>query len=263
MEREKDALIMRANSLKRAIRNLVEHTEAAVDEQNRQSTQAMPTVKISLSTDLDKESLQKMDHLKVLPTIESGSSTDVSSCPSPTASIITARLASLSPMPDLRRDSAFEDPDLFNLPVPPDFADSRRASQVQQALEDDHTEKILLATRSTLQTIETQLETKDSLKARGEKTREGDGLRRDSMKAAGDSQKYEDDEKECSSILSVISNEEASIISEVMEAKSFCPRKGSDGEDVNGHIGHIDSPETDTYPNSEALHGESLMDDIR
>lgn len=132
MEREKDALMLRANSLKRAIRSLVEHTEQVVDEQNRQSSSNIPTVKISLSTDLDKEETIKMDSLKVLPTIESGSSSDVSSCPSPTSSILTSRLANISPMPDVRRDSAFEDPDLLTtLPVPPDFADSRRASQVQ------------------------------------------------------------------------------------------------------------------------------------
>lgn len=71
-----------------------------------------------------------------------------------------------------------------------------------------------------------------------------------------------DDDKECSSILSVMSTEEVSITSEILDQKSFVPRKDSDGEDVNGHICHIDSPETDTYPNSDALHGESLMDDI-
>lgn len=71
-----------------------------------------------------------------------------------------------------------------------------------------------------------------------------------------------DDDKECSSMISAISNEEISITSEIIDQKSFCPRKNSDGEDVNGHIGHIDSPETDTYPNSETLHGESLVDDI-
>lgn len=71
-----------------------------------------------------------------------------------------------------------------------------------------------------------------------------------------------DEEKECSSILSVISTEEVSITSEILDQKSFIPRKGSDGEDLNGHIYHIDSPETDTFPNSDALHEESLMDDI-
>lgn len=154
IEREKDALVTRANSLKRAIRNLVEHTEQAVDEQNRQTSAAIPTVKISLSTDLDKGELQKMDSLKVLPTIESGSSSDLSSCPSPTASIITTRLVSISPLPDIRRDSAIEDADLLTLPVPPDFADSRRASQVQQgSLVTEITESLLMETCRTLQTM--------------------------------------------------------------------------------------------------------------
>lgn len=31
---------------------------------------------------------------------------------------------------------------------------------------------------------------------------------------------------------------------------------------MNGHISHIDSPETDTYPTSDVVQGESLMDDI-
>lgn len=62
--------------------------------------------------------------------------------------------------------------------------------------------------------------------------------------------------------MSVISNEEMSIGSEILDKGSFVPRKGSDGEDVNGHICHIDSPETDTYPTSDVVQGESLMDDI-
>lgn len=135
MEREKDALMLRANSLKRAIRNLVEHTEKAVEEKSRQSPPIIPTVKISLSTDLDKttDNEAKMDSLK-LPTIESSSNTDISPCPSPvsqTSSVVTARLVNLSPIPDIRRDSAIDDPELLNLPVPPDFADSRRSSHVQ------------------------------------------------------------------------------------------------------------------------------------
>ncbi|KAJ8954355.1 hypothetical protein NQ318_011027 [Aromia moschata] len=157
MEREKDALINRANSLKRAIRSLVEHTEQVVDEQNRQSTSAIPTVKISLSCDLDKTEPMKMDSLKVMPTIDSGGSSDVSSYPSPTSSILTARLANISPMPDVRRDSAFgsDDTDLLTLPVPADFADSRRASQIQQQQQSaEITTEILIETAQTLVTIE-------------------------------------------------------------------------------------------------------------
>lgn len=152
MEREKDALLQRASSLKRAIRSLVEHTEQAVEENSQQLPSAVPSVKISLSTDLDgpdhnkheheheldhdhehdheHEYEVKMDNLKVLPTIESGSNSDISSCASQTSSVVTARLANLSPMPDVRRDSAVEDTDLLSLPAPPDFADSRRSSHV-------------------------------------------------------------------------------------------------------------------------------------
>lgn len=140
MEREKDALMIRANSLKRAIKSLVEHTEHAVDEKNRQSPPIIiPTVKISLTTDLDKnnvhddDDLHKMDSLKVSQPVESGSNSDISSCPSPasqTSSVVTARLVNLSPIPDIRRDSAIDDTELLNLPVPPDFADSRRSSHV-------------------------------------------------------------------------------------------------------------------------------------
>ncbi|XP_063914005.1 diacylglycerol kinase eta isoform X4 [Zophobas morio] len=271
MEREKDALMLRANSLKRAIRNLVEHTEQVVDEQNRQESSSIPTVKISLSTDLDKEELEppKVDSLK-LPTIESGSSTDVSSCPSPTSSILTARLANISPMPDVRRDSTIEDPDLLTtLPVPPDFADSRRSSHVQPSAEADAaTEKILRDTCSTLMSIgslktnehevEIHQERQRRESTKCEERRESTKCeeRRDSTKCEErrESTKYEEEEKECSSILSAISNEEVSITSEILDQKSFCPRKNSDGEDLNGHIYHIDSPETDTYPNSDALH---------
>lgn len=64
------------------------------------------------------------------------------------------------------------------------------------------------------------------------------------------SDKESEKNQEDSSLMSTISNEEASITSEILDQKSFCPRKDSEGEDLNGHIGHIDSPETDTFPNS-------------
>lgn len=65
---ERETLNVRANSLKRAIRNLVEHTEQAVDEQNRQTaTAGIPTIKISISSDFNEPEpeLTKMDTLKV------------------------------------------------------------------------------------------------------------------------------------------------------------------------------------------------------
>ncbi|XP_031343848.1 diacylglycerol kinase eta isoform X1 [Photinus pyralis] len=271
VEREKEALLMRANSLKRAIRSLVEHTEQAVDEQNKQTLLTTTSIEVSVTSELDKtDNGNKMDCLKVLSTIESASSSEVSLCPTPssqTSSIITTRLATLSPMPDFRRDSTCDDPELMQtLPVPPDFADSRRASQVHQSSESDMTTATLIATCSTLATIQDtindsrltkilEVETVQQIK-KYEKQRR-DSTKSYELKEHDHEHKVSDDDKECGSI---ISTEE--MPSEVVESKSFCPRKGSDGEDVNGHIYHIDSPETDTYPNSEALHGESLLEDM-
>lgn len=50
------------------------------------------------------------------------------------SSVATARLVNISPIPDIRRDSVAvsDDPELLTLPVPPDFADSRRSSRIQQ-----------------------------------------------------------------------------------------------------------------------------------
>ncbi|XP_030758275.1 diacylglycerol kinase eta-like [Sitophilus oryzae] len=201
-----------------------------------------------------------MDSLKVVPSIESGSSSDGSSCPSPTGSVLTARL--VSPIPDLRRDSVLttgaEDAEFLSLPVPPDFADSRRSSRIQQCLdEQETTEKILFETASTLITIEKLQQSNEKIEKK-----EVEKQRRDSKPDQDGERSIIDDEKECSSIISVISNEEVSIGSEILDKGSYVPRKGSDGEDVNGHICHIDSPETDTYPTSDVVQGESLMDDI-
>ncbi|XP_025833655.1 diacylglycerol kinase eta [Agrilus planipennis] len=281
MEREKDALMVRANSLKRAIRSLVEHTEQVVDEQNRQSTTTVPTVKISLlgSSSIDRTTTKnipddlsdgdhKMTSLKVLPTVESGSSTDISPCPSPSSqssSVITAKIVSISPMPDVRRESTCDDPVLMQtLPVPPDFADSRRASQVQSTgLDESTTIETLLASTSKLKTME-QKGSGDSETITNEQLfvqqRRRSSATKDTQDIKIEYKATWEEEKECSSIAS--NEEEMSFPSEIIEPKSFCPRKDSDGEDVNGHIYHIDSPETDTYPTSEALHGESLMDDI-
>ncbi|XP_076269498.1 diacylglycerol kinase eta isoform X2 [Rhynchophorus ferrugineus] len=262
MEREKDALNNRANSLKKALRNLVQHTEQVFEDRTRQLDPDVPTVKISLSSDLEKSpasrsSMGKMDSLKVVPSIESGSSSEGSSCPSPTGSVLTARL--VSPIPDIRRDSVMtttDDQELLTLPVPPDFADSRRSSRIQQCME-EQTEKILFETASTLITIEKLQQSNEKVEKK-----EAEKQRRDSKPDQDGERSTIDDEKECSSIISAISNEEVSIASEILDKGSFVPRKGSDGEDVNGHICHIDSPETDTYPTSDVVQGESLMDDI-
>lgn len=191
-----------------------------------------------------------------MPTIDS------TSCMEPPTACPT-RLTAISPLPDLRRDSTCEDSEsVLDLPVPTEFADSRRSSAVQQPPINNDPNEL------TQPIIQEPLENKQRIassealdiplddKPHPEEIDEGSNICQEKNVL----QDYDD--KECSSILSAISNEEISIASDILDQKSFCPRKNSDGEDVNGHIGHIDSPETDTYPNSEALHGESLMDDM-
>ncbi|KAL6431277.1 hypothetical protein ACFW04_007148 [Cataglyphis niger] len=141
---ERDVVMSRANSLKRAIRRLVEHTESAVDEQNNPSDEKqgnkMPNITITsdnssmniATNNLDKkqhldipgllQTDQTSDNISLMPTLESCSSIEISPCPSPTPNV-----ASLSPMPDLRRDSQPEE--LLTLPAPDGFADSRRNSE--------------------------------------------------------------------------------------------------------------------------------------
>lgn len=73
------------------------------------------------------------------------------------------------------------------------------------------------------------------------------------------------DDKDLSDILSAMSNEECSVSSDVLDQKPFQAPQNPDGDDVNGHICHIDSPETSdttTCPNSETIHGESIVDDM-
>ncbi|XP_045471962.1 diacylglycerol kinase eta isoform X2 [Harmonia axyridis] len=252
VEREKDALLIRANSLKRAIRHLVESTEKVV------SDQASKRMKHSSSDDFDKQDI-RMDQLQVKSNFESGSSSDLSSCPSPTSSIVTARLASLSPMPELRRDSTLTDTDVYTLPVPPDFADSRRASQIKAALEScAMTETILTEACSSLKSMEEMQHQRRNSEPPKPTEKRPSLPKVEVQKSEKESEKNQED----SSLMSTISNEEASITSEILDQKSFCPRKDSDGEDLNGHIGHIDSPETDTFPNSDPLLCESIMDDI-
>ncbi|KAK9878461.1 hypothetical protein WA026_022100 [Henosepilachna vigintioctopunctata] len=254
VEREKDALINRANSLKKAIRNLVEATEQVVSEQSSK------TLKPSSSEEFVKP-FSKMDQLKVIQILESGSSSDVSSCPSPTSSIVTARLASLSPMPDVRRDSTLTDSDIYTLPVPADFADSRRASQIKAAIESCAlTDNILTEACSSLKAMADLQQQRRASDPVRQPEKIANLPKIDLQKV--DKEKESEINAEDSSLMSTMSNEEVSITSEILDQKSFCPRKDSDGEDLNGHIGHIDSPETDTFPNSDPLLGESLMDDL-
>ncbi|XP_012278503.1 diacylglycerol kinase eta isoform X2 [Orussus abietinus] len=138
---EREAVVSRANSLKRAIRILVQHTETAIDEQNSSTdgrrSDGVPHVMITSEDSstannvnasgrkglLDILGLQSsnVESMETMLTVESESSNYASPCPSP-----TPNLTSLSPMPDLRRDSQAEE--MLTLPAPDGFADSRRNS---------------------------------------------------------------------------------------------------------------------------------------
>nr|CAD7194555.1 unnamed protein product [Timema douglasi] len=122
----KEALMSRVNSLKKAIRQLVQHTEQAVDEQNKTT----PSFLVTPPPPSDIPPSTSPNKLQVLPTIEGVSSSEVSPCPTPLQSsflelALEARLTALSPLPDLRRDSTCDDH--LPLPAPFEFADPRRS----------------------------------------------------------------------------------------------------------------------------------------
>ncbi|XP_034232119.1 diacylglycerol kinase eta isoform X2 [Thrips palmi] len=124
---KRQQLLLRSNSLKKAVRKLVELTEQAVDDQSKHTTKP------------------PMDTLKVHHGTDSGSSSDGSRCPSP--ALLGSRLTALSPLPDLRRDSGGED--LFPIPVPKEFADRRRSSAMSVDSVTDYLGR--LSHRSSLQ----------------------------------------------------------------------------------------------------------------
>ncbi|KAG7210239.1 hypothetical protein KM043_011787 [Ampulex compressa] len=135
---EKEDVIFRANSLKRVIRQLVEHIEVVIDDKH--NTDGKRTARTTNSTVMSDDSailnavpnkkqldipglgVDHIDNLYTTLTSRSASGTELSSCPSP-----TPNLASLSPIPDLRRNSQPEE--LLTLPAPDGFADSRRNSE--------------------------------------------------------------------------------------------------------------------------------------
>ncbi|XP_051164827.1 diacylglycerol kinase eta isoform X4 [Leptopilina boulardi] len=132
---DKDALLSRADSLKRAIRSFAELTELSSEEQS---------MKRNLMSYDKKANLD----LPLVATLHSISSTDSSLCSSPTPNV-----ASLSPMPDLRRDSQADE--MLTLPAPDGFADSRRNSsnmpQVAFSFEAPMVEKALLTELKKIQ----------------------------------------------------------------------------------------------------------------
>lgn len=122
---EKETLQCRANSVKRAIYNVVEHSEPGRPKRYQR-----------------KLSITPFEALKI-PTTTSSDSTPCSSpIPIPPINIIsptmeTSRLTCISPLPDTRRDSVDENFfNSINIPVPRQFADSRRSSGVPEVIQE-------------------------------------------------------------------------------------------------------------------------------
>uniref|UniRef100_A0A1B0GQ62 Diacylglycerol kinase n=1 Tax=Phlebotomus papatasi TaxID=29031 RepID=A0A1B0GQ62_PHLPP len=309
---EKEALLSRANSLKRAVSNIVKHSERIKPRHFRRlSTQAdslkseheilLEWIDVILHICVTVGKKNKCLHVLSVhtPSFES------SPCPSPSfqippiniisPTVSMTHLSCISPLPDLRRDST--DEYFFNtvsLPVPTQFADngSRRSSGIPESIQEleeasSHTEKLFPFCKSderrrssstspqTLKppTIEIRSDflTVDSIPERLSSEHRpsfDDGASEafaeslivpnivvpekpsnvytsDNMTIidtdAPDRSSSEDIPGEASDVLSAISNEECSDL----ESDRIC---------------HIDSPETSDT--TDALHGESLMDDI-
>ncbi|XP_069104999.1 diacylglycerol kinase delta-like isoform X3 [Argopecten irradians] len=87
----RDALMSRANSLKKAIRQIIEHTERAVDEQNAQTEQQLGLIH-------ESRSIGSTEHLNV-DSGNRGLVTDTETSHSaPTFSIFTSEVAPVSPL---------------------------------------------------------------------------------------------------------------------------------------------------------------------
>ncbi|XP_033209733.1 diacylglycerol kinase eta isoform X5 [Belonocnema kinseyi] len=260
---DKDVLFSRANSLKRAIRNFAEFTELANEEQNRKRN----------LMNFDKKS--QLD-LPLVATVHSlHSSTDSSLCSSP-----TPNLASLSPMPDLRRDS--QPDEMLTLPAPDGFADSRRNSSnmhpvafsfeapvMEKALkklkleeeeklmngEQPATEEVQVETQSDIQvtvtptSLDTSSPTDDTTIQDAMISPDSDSI--DSRNASPDNMnRVQNDTKidpvkgSCSD--SIVSSE--SLVSDTLDSKSFTVKNS---ESEIGFSGNLDSDILDSTKQSD------------
>ncbi|XP_017057132.1 LOW QUALITY PROTEIN: diacylglycerol kinase eta [Drosophila ficusphila] len=118
---EKEALQCRANSVKRAIYNVVEHSEPGRPKRYQRKLSITPFEALKLPTTTSGESTPCGSPLPIIPPINIISPT-----------METSRLTCISPLPDTRRDSVDENFfNSINLPAPRQFADSRRSSGVE------------------------------------------------------------------------------------------------------------------------------------
>ncbi|KAH8369382.1 hypothetical protein KR009_009242 [Drosophila setifemur] len=118
---EKEALQCRANSVKRAIYNVVEHSEPGRPKRYQRKLSITPFETLKLPTNTSGDSTPCSSPMPIIPPINIISPT-----------METSRLTCISPLPDTRRDSVDENFfNSINLPAPRQFADSRRSSGVE------------------------------------------------------------------------------------------------------------------------------------
>ncbi|XP_012523249.1 diacylglycerol kinase eta isoform X3 [Monomorium pharaonis] len=309
---ERDVVMSRANSLKRAIRRLVEHTETTVDEQNNPSDEKQGSKLPNITVISDSSSINiitnkkqqldipglsqtdRLDNISLIPTVGSASSLEIlSPCPSPTPNV-----ASLSPMPDLRRDSQPEE--LLTLPAPDGFADSRRNSEniPQGILSFDVTTVQIVGGQQEAQTANdnflssepTQVEASSDVPVTVTKTTldtstpSDDATMQDTIVSPDtDSLHSKNISPEhvqkptiakvgtrgsCTN--SIISTD--SIVSETFDSNSYTVRNSESEIDSDifdstkrsesSEIGHIDSPDNSDMLSSETQHSESGLEDL-
>ncbi|XP_046804987.1 diacylglycerol kinase eta isoform X7 [Lucilia cuprina] len=123
---EREALQSRANSVKRAMYNVVEHSEPGRPKRYQRRLSVTPFEALKIPTTTSSDSTPCTSPLPIIPPINIISPT-----------METSRLTCISPLPDTRRESM--DEHFFNtisLPVPRQFADSRRSSGVPEVIQE-------------------------------------------------------------------------------------------------------------------------------
>ncbi|XP_067638667.1 diacylglycerol kinase eta isoform X2 [Eurosta solidaginis] len=122
---ERESLQCRANSVKRAMYNVVEHSEPGRPKRYQRKLSITPFEALKMPN-ASSESTPCSSPLPIIPPINIISPT-----------MECSRLTCISPLPDTRRDST--DDTFFNsisLPVPRQFADSRRSSGVPEVIQE-------------------------------------------------------------------------------------------------------------------------------
>uniref|UniRef100_A0A1A9W1M5 Diacylglycerol kinase n=1 Tax=Glossina brevipalpis TaxID=37001 RepID=A0A1A9W1M5_9MUSC len=122
---EREALQSRANSVKRAIYNVLEHSEPGRPKRYQRRLSVTPFEALKIPTTASSDSTPCTSPLPNIPPINIISPT-----------METSRLTCISPLPDARRESLDDFFNTISLPVPRQFADSRRSSGIPEAIQE-------------------------------------------------------------------------------------------------------------------------------